>query len=221
MNSDMTPQSLKSLKRAQAQLADLGDLAVAIRGEQLMLRDTIYRAHTAGGRYIPSVGDPIVSPFAPGKPAGLRDRFLQDVTGYLKASRAANLSAADKLFHNFENALSEHDPTVREHLIESARDPINSLDDRYEFLKSMAPVLGSVIRTRFEVQARITALTILLAMAEHRLDHGGWPTSLDQLVPDYLDAIPVNPLTGQPFEYDHEPGEPPSLLRLGVDPDRL
>jgi hypothetical protein len=216
-DSNLTPQALESLIRAQSQLAELGDLAVVIRAEQVILRDTIYRAHTAGGRYIPSIGDQITGYSVSNEPMGLRDRFLKDVTGYLKANRRASLSAAHKLFQNFEDALNEHDPIVREHLIESAHDPIISLNDRYEFLKSMTPVLGASIRTYFETRARITALEILLAMADYRLDHAEWPGTLDQLVPDHLDAIPINPQTGDPFEFNHTPGEPPSLERLGLE----
>jgi hypothetical protein len=59
-------------------------------------------------------------------------------------------------------------------------------------------------------------MEVLLAMAAYRLDTGDWPTALDQLVPDYLDAVPINPVTGDPFEYDHEPGEAPSIQSLGV-----
>lgn len=41
-----------------------------------------------------------------------------------------------------------------------------------------------------------------LAVERYRLDHEGrWPDSLEQLVPDYLPAVPVEPQDGQPLRY--------------------
>lgn len=212
---DVTRQALEMLRRSHERLSDLGDLSVAIRGEGVVLRDWHYRTHTSWGRYIPSIGEQTILGDGPIQKTELRERF-EDVKGYLSARRDASLAEADRLSERYEQAWREEEPTERDRRIEAAYETVYALDDRYELLKSVAPVLGSIIRSRFEVQARITALGIILAMTEHRLDHADWPTSLDQLVPDYLDAIPVNPLTGDPFEYDHEPGQPPSLERFGV-----
>jgi hypothetical protein len=40
-----------------------------------------------------------------------------------------------------------------------------------------------------------------LAVAQYRLQHDGQlPASLDELVPELLAAVPVEPQSGQPFE---------------------
>ena len=212
---DITPQSIATLRRSHERLSDFGDLAVAIQGEAVTLRDWHYRTHTAGGRYIPSVGEQITTSFSAVEPIGLKER-LGDMTGYHLARRRASLAASKKLFQNYEAAAREHDPLERDRFITAALDSVSSLNDRYEFLKLMAPSLGPVILSHFKVQARITALDLLLHMAQYRLDHGDWPESLNQLIPHYLDAIPTDPLTGKPFEYNHTPGQPPSLERLGA-----
>ncbi len=211
----ITAQTLTTLRRSHEQLSDFGDLTVAIKGERVTMRDVLYRAHTAGGRYIPSIGEQITSFSWPREPIELADRF-KDISGYLAPSRDANLKVTALLYQHYEAAAREPDPAERDRSYQAVDDSLNTLDERYEYLIQVFPILDSGIAAHWETRARITALSILLAMAEHRLDHADWPTSLDQLVPDYLDAIPVNPLTGDPFEYDHEPGQPPSLERFGV-----
>jgi hypothetical protein len=41
-----------------------------------------------------------------------------------------------------------------------------------------------------------------VAVHAYSLDHGALPDRLSQLVPDYLSAIPVDPLTDQPPVYE-------------------
>lgn len=40
-----------------------------------------------------------------------------------------------------------------------------------------------------------------MALRRFRLDHGTYPTTLDELVPTYLKAVPLNPYTARPPEY--------------------
>lgn len=41
-----------------------------------------------------------------------------------------------------------------------------------------------------------------IAMARYRLDHGSWPPDFAALVPGYLDAVPIDPVDGNPLRYD-------------------
>lgn len=217
--AELTPLTLTTLNEVLAKLSNLGDSAVAIDGARLSTRDLVFQAHTRRGRYIPSVGNQITSFSWPRDPIEIGDR-LKDASGYLAPSRSESLEFADVLFDKYEAAAREPDPAARERLYRSVFDSITSESDRYDFLSQVFPDLEGFVESYWETRARITALGILLAMAEHRLDHGDWPETLDQLVPEYLESIPMNLLTGEPFEYDLEPGQPPSLERLGVDWDR-
>src|SRR5690606_25372409 len=55
---------------------------------------------------------------------------------------------------------------------------------------------------RMLADRRMTAVS--LAIQLYRADHGDWPASLDQLVPDYLSAIPADPFPadGAPIGYE-------------------
>lgn len=48
---------------------------------------------------------------------------------------------------------------------------------------------------------RRRALVVMLALSAFRHDHHAYPASLDMLAPTYLEAIPGDALTGQPFAY--------------------
>jgi hypothetical protein len=50
-------------------------------------------------------------------------------------------------------------------------------------------------------QARASLAMTALALKRYGLDRGSYPASLDELVPDYLDAVPVDPFTGKSLEY--------------------
>jgi hypothetical protein len=44
----------------------------------------------------------------------------------------------------------------------------------------------------------------LLALHAHHRNHGTWPDSLDALVPEFLDAVPLDGSNGRPLYYDPE-----------------
>ena len=59
---------------------------------------------------------------------------------------------------------------------------------------------------------RQLAVKLQLALAAYRIDHGAYPKSFDKLVPNYLSSVPIDPFSGEPFNY-----EPAGLpLKLNV-----
>ncbi len=213
----LTPETIATLRRANERLANIGSLETAIKGEAIFLRDYHYRTHTVGGRYIPSAGEDLSGSWGSTPGGNTIVIKLQDVTGYLAVRRDASLAKADEFHDMMRRAINEPDPATRDSILDDYGRQVDSLSPRFGLLQMVMPAMARIVTNAAEYQAQSTALGILLAMAEHRLDHGEWPTSLDDLVPDYLDAIPINPVTGDPFEYDHEPGQPPSLERLGIE----
>jgi hypothetical protein len=53
-------------------------------------------------------------------------------------------------------------------------------------------------------QARFVLVQTAAALAAWRLDHGGveYPGSLDDLVPQYMPAVPIDPFSDKPFIYE-------------------
>ncbi len=69
------------------------------------------------------------------------------------------------------------------------------------------PALGYIAPTEFQQEnmyrmaTRRRAVRLILALEAWRLDHGRLPESLEPLVGTYLDQMPLDPSTGQPFGY--------------------
>jgi len=59
------------------------------------------------------------------------------------------------------------------------------------------------VERHFQVLAERRATAVALACQLYRLDHARWPERLEELVPRYLGALPVNPLVsgGRSFGY--------------------
>jgi len=177
-----------------------------------------YRTHTAGGRYIPSAGEEVMSSWdTERKDDGLLTK-LKDASGYLDARRDTSLAKAAELYGLLRDAVNQPDPARRESMLAEFDAQIESLGARYTLLRLTMPAISQVATNSFEIRAQMVGLGVLLDMAAYRLDEGEWPESLDVLVPEYLDEVPVDPRTGDPLEYNHTPGEIPSLESLGVAP---
>ena len=62
------------------------------------------------------------------------------------------------------------------------------------------------------------ALMAGIALERYRRDHGVWVESLEQLMPTYLTALPVDPFTGKPAFYKIVNGHP-LIYSVGADRD--
>ncbi len=73
-------------------------------------------------------------------------------------------------------------------------------------LSRIIPLSDSAIRSADNARAMRRALRIKIALVRHRRDRGSLPTALMDLVPDYLDAVPLDPYDEKAFRYDRERG---------------
>ena len=96
--------------------------------------------------------------------------------------------------------------------------PHNSAQPVYELV---APYLSSAAGLRHWLawtQAKRAGTLIALALESHRLQHGHYPVTLHGLVPEYLPALPVDPITGGPLHYLLDRGRP-LVYSVGCDRD--
>ena len=49
---------------------------------------------------------------------------------------------------------------------------------------------------------------VALGLTMYRRQHGSWPTSLEQLVPDFLPSVPLDRFDGKPMKYRLKDGKP-------------
>ncbi|MCW5776169.1 MAG: hypothetical protein KIS87_07005 [Phycisphaeraceae bacterium] len=69
----------------------------------------------------------------------------------------------------------------------------------------LAQTFLSANEKAMQVFARIQidreGLRVLIALERSRIRHGDYPDSLDRLLPDCIDALPIDPWSGQPYGY--------------------
>lgn len=127
----------------------------------------------------------------------------------LTLHRQLGLAARDRLYHLEQ----------REKHLEAARAPVDERIERlraleaqqtpgpwYAFLSNLfldtqaAESLGASVRHAGSMRCARTAL----AIERYRLAHGGLPETLDPLVPELMDAVPLDPYAGEPLRYKRE-----------------
>ncbi len=64
--------------------------------------------------------------------------------------------------------------------------------------------------------ARLRAAGAALAVEQWRLEHGGWPESLEDLVPELLESVPTDPFTGEALRY-RQTDEGVRVYSVGID----
>jgi len=75
----------------------------------------------------------------------------------------------------------------------------------YMFSRIMLPAFDASIRTHFQILATRRMAATAVAIRLYEVDHGQRPDTLEQLVPDYLSAVPRDPFTlDEPIKYRPE-----------------
>jgi hypothetical protein len=68
------------------------------------------------------------------------------------------------------------------------------------FYMTMPAVIPSLAK-KSECDAQLQATRTILALRAYQLTHGNLPANLNALVPEFLDAVPVDDFDGQPLRY--------------------
>lgn len=78
------------------------------------------------------------------------------------------------------------------------------------------PVVNQLLRS-YETNAELAGTRLLVALHRYRRANGALPERLDDLVPAFLPAVPVDPFDGAPFRYDRGRGLVYSVGEDGID----
>ena len=68
----------------------------------------------------------------------------------------------------------------------------------------MMPALTASLATKSKGDAQLQATRTILALRAYQLTHGNLPADLNALVPEFLEAVPVDDFNGQPLHYSAE-----------------
>ncbi len=133
----------------------------------------------------------------PKQPSGFLDDAFTEY--YLQFSYGSILSRRARALRHFNKLQSLAAETPEAVVISmaaagfmiSAKHP---LDDLIDFWPRIIFVYG-------RHAALLQCLQVALALERYRLRNGHWPRSLDELVPEFLENVPLDPFDGQPLRY--------------------
>ena len=72
---------------------------------------------------------------------------------------------------------------------------------RYQVTRSILPAITAFVTSAAENEALAQAADTALAIEQFSRKNGGLPDKLDELVPEFLDKVPIDPFDGQPLRY--------------------
>jgi len=123
------------------------------------------------------------------------------------AYRVAGLSAFDRLAYLNLAELRDRAFNGPTHELPKSFDEIEARRANVAGYCILTQVLLAAIdgaaRTTLDRMARYRALRIIIAVERFRLAEGRVPDSLVELIPAYLDAVPVDPYVEAPMSYTH------------------
>jgi hypothetical protein len=86
-------------------------------------------------------------------------------------------------------------------------DKFEDLSDFYLLTKRLMPAIGRVLEIDVRTTAQVDCARVALGIERYRLAKGSLPKELADLVPRYMDKVPIDPLDDKPLRYKlTEPG---------------
>lgn len=74
--------------------------------------------------------------------------------------------------------------------------------------------LNPFLKAKCEIQSRLTALRLVIACRIYEVKYGQLPEILENLVPAFIDRVPIDPFDGRPFRYSHKQA---IIYSVGID----
>jgi hypothetical protein len=93
---------------------------------------------------------------------------------------------------------------------------VEGMSALYAMTKMLTPSTSRIMALSHRLTALVGSARAGLAAERYRMKHGDWPASLESLVPEFLDAVPIDPFTDAPLRFVNDDR---GLLIYSVDSD--
>ena len=195
-----------SLSRAQIQ--EINDIISEIQsaprlyrsliGERCLSADINYLMDGKSTYFIMHIGrTSLVS--GGGGPAQFRERYFPhaDLVGVPDMDHADYLNFMDRYIKMLDLPVEERVQAVNE-----IDDEVSSIPETFPITRLYTPRASKLLLLDIRYQAYLNAAQCALLVEKYRLDNGGrLPSGLEELVPDYVDTLPVDPYDGGYIKY--------------------
>ena len=223
----------QQLERIQAAIeATNTDEMISFKGERLLILDIIQRVYTDDGQgdgRITSQGLDLLAAYQgrvviPGdeKDTSIFAELLEfkafagPMSFVNRASRKEVVEKLDeymsKVDAQFEIPFWQSDETWE------VEEQIASEAERFPVLARLMPIYESNYNARGRMNMNRDGMLAAIAAHRYRLSTGSWPTSMNQLVGEFLEQIPVDQMTGNPLNIRSDDSGL-KIYSVGVDED--
>ncbi len=204
-----------------------GVLTLRTDGERLYFDDTVQRMFTDDGdgngritgagiaalRSLEWSGEGRIEPTH-------GDRLRAGLMRAFSSTRAEVIARHRAFFDAFERAGEQpmwaRDRATLLSIEQEIEDASNPVDAGMYMLSMLIPAVGRAQSAADRINATEDALRVGIALERARRASGIWPASLDELVPEFLAAVPPDPFTGEPLRFLIEDGKP-VVYSVGTD----
>jgi hypothetical protein len=129
-----------------------------------------------------------------------------DELRYLKGYEVlANTAQSIKATGSFQNALQKQAAALDQLSISKLNDSFDTLfsgqTDFHSMMSESIVTLGAVIKKVMRVEGAKQMAITAIALKRYQLKHGNYPADLNLLVPEFVPAVPLDPVDGQPLRY--------------------
>lgn len=203
----LSAETLDALVASLERQSKWPPITFAIEGERQLMHDGIQKSFTdngnGDGRFIPSgtsmfAGDGFFGNHVTGVAAKFRK--VQNIVGFVVAGKKSTLTLADELFDEYV-IFAQQSAVARRASGREARYPTGMEFRRYPIISILLPITQQAVVLQAAHDSNLTGTRLMLAIEQFRAKRGMYPTSLDQLVPEFLAAVPTDPFTGTPYGY--------------------
>jgi hypothetical protein len=201
LDGRLEPDTIRALLLMIDRDLELPDLHHSLRGEHLMLEDTVEWTHTDDGAgdgvLIPGEFRTIANERAP--EGGILTKFAEAITIGLIPTKRQTLAEAQRIFVRLDELAGLR---YRDRIGDQSKDAwIEQIPENQVVLRALLPAFHKAISSFDQLQAELIATKLILAIELHRQTSGEYPATLDELAPISLDELMIDPEWLAEFRY--------------------
>jgi hypothetical protein len=202
----LTPDACRAaLAAMERQLDGLPPITMHLEAERLMVLDTVQWTHSDDGR---GSGRLLLTELArfkqevngEGPAHGITGHPIVNVAGIFFPSKATVVAKVNEIFDEM-HAYAEGSRAERDAMGFDFDAEVEALPRGHMLLRMLLPALGRSVASDDQWRMELNGTRLLLALRLYQYDHGKFPERLEELVPSYLQALPVDPVSGRSYGY--------------------
>jgi hypothetical protein len=192
---NLTDAEMQHLGELFAESAKTNQIANGLIGERAIFMQYFRMSYAEINRLSNSGGD--TSSKQSGPPLPGPQPFIFKFTGFFEREQRFYLQSMQTFISLAENSPKEL--SMITNYQERIWQPIGH--NHYIILSMLMPAVGSASLKEAKGLAQVRTAQTALAVERFRLAHENLPETLDEIVPLFLSAVPLDPFDGQPLRY--------------------